>query len=116
MELVEILYRIMYKNMPSVLLGGSLGGLTGRTPLGQPDPETRTGRTTPKILTRKPGSDGQQPPWAGLTLSEIKSTENKDEISDEIKEVLKISKKQIKKQVKSSVEKPASDSSSSDSF
>src|SRR6266487_512704 len=73
MELVEILYRIMYKNMPSVLLGGSLGGLTGRTPLGQPDPETRTGRTTPKILTRKPGSDGQQPPRAGPTLSETKS-------------------------------------------
>src|SRR6266487_5183393 len=76
MELVEILYRIMYKNMPSVLLGGSLGGLTGRTPLGQPDPETRTGRTTPKILTRKPGSDGQQPPRAGLTLSETKSIVN----------------------------------------
>src|SRR6266487_5377811 len=73
MELVEILYRIMYKNMPSVLLGGSLGGLTGRTPLGQPDPETRTGRTTPKILTRKPGSDGQQPPRAGSTLSKTKS-------------------------------------------
>src|SRR5206468_10088818 len=63
----------MYKNMPSVLLGGFLGGSDGRTPLGQPDPETRTGRTTPKILTRKPGSDGQQPPRAGPTLSETKS-------------------------------------------
>ena len=59
--------------MPSVLLGGFLGGSAGRTPLGQPDPETRTGRTTPKILTRKPGSDGQQPPRAGPTLSETKS-------------------------------------------
>ncbi len=59
--------------MPSVLLGGFLGGSDGRTPLGQPDPETRTGRTTPKILTRKPGSDGQQPPRAGPTLSETKS-------------------------------------------
>jgi len=62
--------------MPSVLLGGFLGGSDGRTPLGQPDPETRTGRTTPKILTRKPGSDGQQPPRASLTLSETKSTES----------------------------------------
>ena len=70
---MEILYRIMYKNMPSVLLGGFLGGSDGQTPLGQPDPETRTGRTTPKILTRKPGSDGQQPPRAGPTLSETKS-------------------------------------------
>src|SRR6266487_1546384 len=66
----------MYKNMPSVLLGGFLGGSDGRTPLGQPDPETRTGRTTPKILTRKPGSDGQQPPRASPTLSETKSTCN----------------------------------------
>src|SRR5947199_5832621 len=74
MKLVEILYRIMYKNMPSVLLGGFLGGSIGRTPLGQPDPETRTGRTAPKILTRKPGSDGQQPPRASPTLSETKST------------------------------------------
>ena len=70
---MEILYRIMYKNMPSVLLGGFLDGSDGRTPLGQPDPETRTGRTTPKILTRKPGLDGQQPPRAGPTLSETKS-------------------------------------------
>ena len=35
----------MYKNMSSVLLGGFLGGSDGRTPLGQPDPETRIGRT-----------------------------------------------------------------------
>jgi len=64
----------MYKNMPSVLLGESLGRLTGRTPLGQPDLETRTGRTTPKILTRKPGLNKQQLPRAGLILFEIKST------------------------------------------
>ena len=55
--------------MPSVLLVG----LAGRTPLGQPDPETRTGRTKPQISTRKPESDGQQPPRAGPTLSETKS-------------------------------------------
>ena len=48
--------------MPSVLLDGFLGGSAGRTPLGQPDPETRTGRTKPQISTRKPESDGQQPP------------------------------------------------------
>ena len=30
--------------MPSILLGGFLGGSAGRTPLGQPDPETRIGR------------------------------------------------------------------------
>ena len=64
--------------MPSVLLGGFLGGSDGRTPLGQPDPETRTGRTTPKILTRKPGSDGQQSPRAGPTLSKTKSIFNKE--------------------------------------
>ena len=66
----------MYIKMPSVLLGGVLGGSAGRTPLGQPDPETRTGRTTPEILTQKPRLDGQQPLWAGLTLSETKSTES----------------------------------------
>jgi len=35
---MEILYRIMYIKMPSVLLGGFLGRSAGRTPLGQPDP------------------------------------------------------------------------------
>ena len=59
--------------MPSVLLGGFLGGSAGRTPLGQPDPETRTGRTKSQISTWKPESDGQQPPRAGPTLSETKS-------------------------------------------
>ncbi len=59
--------------MPSVLLGGFLGGSAGRTPLGQPDPETRMGWTKPQILTREPGLDGQQPPWAGPTLSKTKS-------------------------------------------
>ena len=57
--------------MPRALLGGFLGGSAGRAPLGQPDPETRTGRTTP---ARKPGSDGQQPPRASPTLSETKSS------------------------------------------
>ena len=58
--------------MPSVLLGGFLGGSAGRTPLGQPDPETRTGRAKPKFSARKPESDGHQPPRASPTLSETK--------------------------------------------
>ena len=58
--------------MSSVLLDRFLGGSARQTPLGQPDPETRTGRTTPEILTRKLRSDRQQLSWAGLTLSEIK--------------------------------------------
>ena len=59
--------------MPSVLLDGFLGGLIGRTSLGQPNPETRTGRATPKILIQKPGLDGQQTPRASPTLSKTKS-------------------------------------------
>src|SRR5204862_69706 len=51
-------------------LGGFLGGSAGRTPLGQPDPETWTGRTKPQMLTQKPESDEQQLPRAGPTLSE----------------------------------------------
>ena len=62
--------------MSSVLLDDFLGGSARQTSLGQRDSETRTGRTTPEILTRKPGSDGQQPSQISLTLSEIKFNQN----------------------------------------
>ena len=73
MKLVEILYRIMYKNMSSVLLDKFLDKSDEWTSLEQFNSETRTGWTIPKILTQKLESDRQQLPRADLTLSETKS-------------------------------------------
>ena len=70
---MKILYRIMYKNMLSVLLDRSLDRLTEQTSLEQPDSETQTDQIIFKILTQKLKSDEQQLSQVSLTLSEIKS-------------------------------------------
>ena len=74
--MVEILYKIIYINMSSVLLDRLLDKLAEWTSLEKLNLKIQTNQITFKILIQKFRLDEQQFFWISSTLSEIKSKLN----------------------------------------